>query len=300
MQYDIIGDIHGYADELESLLQKLGYRLKSGIYAHENNRKVVFLGDYIDRGPKIRETLHIVKNMCDHNKAYAIMGNHEFNAVCYQTLSKTGQYYRSHNKMKNDGYDETMKQFENYNNEYMMFLDWFKNLPLFMEFEYFRVIHALWDEKHINWIKENYTGLNSAFLEMASTEGTTEYRVIKDCLKGIELNLPYEGSYSDIFGILRHECRLKWWQPRSNCIKQKDVLIGCPEEYGQFSFDEENAFFYESVIPVFFGHYWMEGKPRIENPNAICLDYSIANKGKLVAYQSDFLKSNDLSNGFIY
>ena len=64
MNYDIIGDIHGHADELEELLQKLGYQLRDGVYSHPENRKVIFLGDYIDRGPKIRETLHIVKNMC--------------------------------------------------------------------------------------------------------------------------------------------------------------------------------------------------------------------------------------------
>ena len=83
MHYDIIGDIHGHADALEKLLQKLGYTLSNGIYRHPEKRNVIFLGDYIDRGPKIRETLHIVKNMCDAGNAVAIMGNHEFNAVCF-------------------------------------------------------------------------------------------------------------------------------------------------------------------------------------------------------------------------
>ena len=55
-EYDIIGDIHGHADALERLLQKLGYTRKFGIYSHAEKRKVVFVGDFIDRGPKIRET----------------------------------------------------------------------------------------------------------------------------------------------------------------------------------------------------------------------------------------------------
>ena len=56
---DFIGDIHGHADKLEALLIKLGYFKVNGAYSHPH-RKVLFVGDYIDRGPKIRETLQIV------------------------------------------------------------------------------------------------------------------------------------------------------------------------------------------------------------------------------------------------
>lgn len=59
---DLIGDVHGHADKLEALLQKLGYTKQRNYYAHPE-RKVVFVGDYIDRGPKIPETLEIVKSM---------------------------------------------------------------------------------------------------------------------------------------------------------------------------------------------------------------------------------------------
>lgn len=61
---DFIGDIHGYAHKLEELLQKLGYKKKNGTFVHPH-RKVLFVGDYIDRGPEIKETLEIVKSMVD-------------------------------------------------------------------------------------------------------------------------------------------------------------------------------------------------------------------------------------------
>lgn len=79
---DIIGDIHGHADKLEELLTKLGYSKTNGIYSHLD-RKVLFVGDYIDRGPKIRETLQIVRAMVDSGNAIALMGNHEYNALCF-------------------------------------------------------------------------------------------------------------------------------------------------------------------------------------------------------------------------
>ena len=62
--FDLIGDIHGYAAPLRRLLGKLGYEEINGCY-HNPNRKVVFLGDFIDRGPAIRETLMIVRAMID-------------------------------------------------------------------------------------------------------------------------------------------------------------------------------------------------------------------------------------------
>lgn len=83
--YDIIGDIHGHALELEILLQKMGYRRKSGVYSHPEGRKVIFVGDFIDRGPKIRETLHLVRDMVLSGDAQAVMGNHEFNAISFHT-----------------------------------------------------------------------------------------------------------------------------------------------------------------------------------------------------------------------
>ena len=60
--YDIIGDIHGHSDELEALLVKMEYRFLDGCYRHPD-RVVIFLGDFIDRGPKQRRVLQIVMSM---------------------------------------------------------------------------------------------------------------------------------------------------------------------------------------------------------------------------------------------
>ena len=68
--YDLIGDIHGHADELVELLEALGYQKAQGVYRHPE-RKVIFLGDFIDRGPKIRQVLEIVRPMIEEGKALA-------------------------------------------------------------------------------------------------------------------------------------------------------------------------------------------------------------------------------------
>ncbi len=82
--YDLIGDIHGHADELVFLLEQMGYDRRSGVYAHPQ-RRAVFVGDLIDRGPKIPEVLRIVRGMVEAGHALCVMGNHEFNALAYHT-----------------------------------------------------------------------------------------------------------------------------------------------------------------------------------------------------------------------
>ncbi len=75
--YDIIGDVHGHAaTKLENLLVKMDYKLVNDTYQHET-RKVIFVGDYIDRGGEEVKTIHIVRNMVKSGNALAIMGNHE-------------------------------------------------------------------------------------------------------------------------------------------------------------------------------------------------------------------------------
>ncbi len=80
--FDIIGDIHGCCDELELLLQKLGYvetRYIASLqaYHHPQGRKALFLGDLVDRGPRILDTVKLVKNMVEAGAAICVPGNHE-------------------------------------------------------------------------------------------------------------------------------------------------------------------------------------------------------------------------------
>ena len=80
--FDIIGDIHGCFDEVHKLLTKLGYKISTepeGYYAvhHPEGRKVIFLGDLVDRGPKIASVLKLVISMVESGVALCIPGNHD-------------------------------------------------------------------------------------------------------------------------------------------------------------------------------------------------------------------------------
>ncbi|MBN1347229.1 MAG: polynucleotide kinase-phosphatase [Phycisphaerae bacterium] len=85
--FDVIGDVHGCCDEMETLLRLLGYvtaPMPDGddvwgqtLYAHPEGRKAVFLGDLVDRGPRIVDTLRLVRNMVTAGHALCLPGNHD-------------------------------------------------------------------------------------------------------------------------------------------------------------------------------------------------------------------------------
>ena len=86
--FDIIGDIHGHATALERLLIKLGYEEGRDGW-QQTGRKVIFLGDFIDRGPEQIKTIEIARKMVENDHALAVMGNHELNAIAWATKDQT-------------------------------------------------------------------------------------------------------------------------------------------------------------------------------------------------------------------
>lgn len=75
--FDLIGDLHGCAGELRELLARLGWEETGGRWAHPQGRTLVFLGDLVDRGPRILETLTLVMDLCAQGAALCVVGNHD-------------------------------------------------------------------------------------------------------------------------------------------------------------------------------------------------------------------------------
>ena len=80
--FDIIGDLHGCCDELEELLGVLGYvRNEGGIFVQPQGRRAFFLGDLVDRGPRIVDTLELIMGMCETGSALCVPGNHDVKLI---------------------------------------------------------------------------------------------------------------------------------------------------------------------------------------------------------------------------
>ena len=288
---DFIGDIHGHASTLKLLLKKLGYESKSGTYKHPE-RKILFIGDYIDRGPEIPETLHLVRNMVENGNAIALMGNHEYNAIGFHTKDANGGHLRKHDIKNIIQHFDTIKQFQNRQKEYDDFIDWFKTLPLFYETEYFRAVHACWDEKHINHLYDILPNqkIKDKQIADASCESHPLFNIVEETLKGKEMKMPVGLSFFDKDGTERTEIRTKWWEnPETSTYKQISVLPldQLPDLPIDTSLLPYTNYYNENQKPVFFGHYWLKGAPSLQKSNVCCLDYSVAKKGHLVAYRFD-------------
>lgn len=290
--YDLIGDIHGHHDKLTALLERLGYIPRATTYRHPVGRKVVFLGDYIDRGPKIRETLHLVRGMVEAGEALAIMGNHELNAVHYATPDGKGGHLRKQSEQNVKQHAATLAAFAGRQDEWAGWLEWMKRLPFYLDLGGLRAVHACWDAERIPLLK---TGAltDEAFLHAGATKGTPEYRALEHVLKGPELHLPDGVIFTDKEGIERPKIRARWWGMTTETTFGEAVM---PEPMTDLKHLLEPHHF--SALPnygadeppVFFGHYWMPAAKAKEPlaANIVCLDYSGAlGDHPLVAYRWD-------------
>ncbi len=287
--YDLIGDIHGYASKLKQLLALLGYEERDGCYRHPE-RKVIFVGDFIDRGPEIMETLRVVRTMVEQGSALAVMGNHEYNAICYHTRDANGEFLRPHTERKTAPHRATLEQIaEPFPEIWADYLKWFQTLPLFLDLGKMRVVHACWDGASIEALN-GAQPLNPEILLRSASHGTPEYEAVEVLLKRREIPLPEGAFFSDKEGTVRTDIRVKWWTsaegrtyhemslPESETVPRTLVPGHIVKTLG--------AGYQASETPVFVGHYWLPpAAPRQLTSNVVCLDYSVAKGGPLVAYR---------------
>lgn len=291
--FDIIGDIHGCNLTLLGLLTKLGYEpADDGVYGHAE-RKVIFLGDFIDRGPGQREVISIVKGMIDSGSALSVMGNHEYNAIAYATRGKGGDYLRPHSEKNRKQHEDFLDAYADDEAAYRSVIDWFKTLPLWLELDGINVIHACWDKREMEAVltfQDDSSYLGDELLHTSSQKGSWQYAAIETLLKGKEITLPEGSEFSDEGGNVRHEIRVCWWDQSASTYQE--AFMG-PEHARTHIPDDEISGdhligYTHDEPPVFLGHYWFEGEPEPLSRNIACTDYSVTKSGgKLVAYRWD-------------
>ncbi|MFC3283112.1 metallophosphoesterase [Litchfieldella rifensis] len=292
--YDLIGDVHGCGAALAALLEKLGYHQREGVYRHPR-RKAIFLGDLIDRGPRIRLAVNIARRMVEAGEAQIVMGNHEYNALAYcrRAVSGSGrEWLREHSPRHNRIIKETLEQYRDHPAEWDEALNWFMEMPLFLEFEGFRVVHACWDRALIDEFRRHYPDgrMSDAFLQQSIVPGSFAFKVLDRLTRGSHIPLPDDVEIHSGDGFTRRSFRAHFWarNPRTygDVVFQPDNLPG-DLELRPLS-DEERArlsYYGPDEPPLFIGHYWCEGIPALPAPNIACLDYSAVKFGRLVAYR---------------
>lgn len=95
LKLDVIGDTHGLLDETIELLKNNGWNYINNSFIHKDiERKILFLGDIVDRGPQSVELLKVVYNTVKNGNGFLVLGNHE------AKLISTYQEYISKNLLR--------------------------------------------------------------------------------------------------------------------------------------------------------------------------------------------------------
>ncbi|TDR47501.1 calcineurin-like phosphoesterase family protein [Tahibacter aquaticus] len=288
--YDLIGDVHGCAGTLRILLHELGYRSRAGTWRHPE-RRAIFVGDLIDRGPRQRETVDLVRRMSDEGAALCIMGNHEWNAIAYATPRADGSgYLREHSAKYRYHHQAFLDAYRHDEAGRRDALAWFRRLPLWLDLGVLRVVHATWDATAMQRLQRVYgaPAFGEGLLHDAFVPGSWQSQAIDCLLQGEQVSLNEGVSVADRFGIQRQSVRIRWWGSRAASLREAhlgprasrrlvpDIALATAHWVG----------YGEDQPPVFFGHYWLDGQPTALAPNVACLDYSVAAPdGVLAAYR---------------
>lgn len=295
--YDLIGDVHGCARALRELLDRLGYVERGGVLHHRDRqrpRQALFLGDIIDRGPRIRETVLLVQSMVAAGSAQIVMGNHEYHALAYHTPGESGGWLRERNERHTRILEATLEQFANHEGDWRDALAWFAEMPLLLQPPGFRLIHACWDLRMVDSFLARCPDavMDAEFLQESARFGTAAFQFVKHTTRGLDLRLPDDMTLTGLDGLPRRFFRCKFWVPEPRTYAdlefQPDRLPVDVATRQLGEAERAQLFYYDlSQPPLFIGHYWQQGRPRRLTANIACLDYSAVKGGRLVAYRMD-------------
>jgi hypothetical protein len=283
MPHDIIGDIHGHADKLVALLGKLGYHRRNGAWRHPS-RTAILVGDLVDRGPGQVATLELVRDMIEAGSARAVMGNHEFNAIAWAAG------LRPHSAKNRGQHEAFLLEVIEDSVHHRAWVNWFRELPVWIEEPGFRVVHACWSPAHVEALRPHLgegEQLTAEVVEAATQKGHRLYDAIEVLLKGVEVKLPAGVTFKDKEGHPRDAMRTKWWDPALTTYAS--AYMGPPDAKIPNIPIADHEPIPIPDRPTFIGHYWLPpNDPRAPlSPRVVCVDYSVARGGPLVAYRFD-------------
>ncbi|WP_163931432.1 metallophosphoesterase [Paraferrimonas sp. SM1919] len=300
-QLTFIGDVHARIDKLEAL-----------VTPKSDEHLYVFMGDLIDNKPEQTAcdhlaTLNKVKAMVDAGEAVCIMANHELNAIGWSLPKGNGEYWRPRDNPSNKKQHQLfIQQLGQDSAEYQKYIQWFKTLPLFIEFEHARAIHACWHQASINKLKpylNSDNSLKSEHWQHAFDDNHELYHLLETLLKGPEQTLPNGKTFEDKNGTPRTNVRIAWWKPAQQINNFYDLSAG-PFPVAEnlksvavegYNFDY-NAFAdaIDNKLTV-IGHYTLQptNQPAMLSDYVVCVDYNGArDDNPLVAFEVD-MRSSD-------
>lgn len=270
---DIVGDVHGEIDALHALLHRLAY-LPDG--THPEGRRLVFVGDLVDRGPNSPAVAEFVRQLVEKERAQCVLGNHEFN-ILVGSRKPDNVWFFHHAPREGQRREERPEVSANERDRETM-LRFFAALPLALERPDARIVHAAWNDAII----------------AAARQATRADELHRDSQRRIEESIERRG--------LHDQTEIRLAQQNENPVK---FLTSGPEaqadkpfeSMGKLRHERRVAWWHEYTGPLcVFGHYWRILLPgEIDNErlfadiphnatlgrgDALCIDYSVGKRFK--------------------
>ena len=139
-----IGDVHGELDALEQLLSHLDPSLT-----------LVYLGDLADRGPDSPGVIDLVRRQMDADRARCILGNHELSVLRREYKKYNAWFFPDEPEWapKKNAAPIAMRRLSK-DAHIEGVWDFFNSLPVALEREDVRAVHAAWDSEHIETLRD--------------------------------------------------------------------------------------------------------------------------------------------------
>lgn len=302
---DIIGDIHGEIDALNQLLTHLGYD-ESG--NHPQNRKIIFVGDLCDRGPDSLAVIRRVKKLIENKNAQCVIGNHELNLLISSKREGNGWFFGSPHIDDEKNFLSKTASVEDKN----WILDFLSGLPIALESEELRIVHACWHQAAIDCLKQSdFSSILTAYnyfqqqikqqLELSGIAKQAQGEIACHAINDAQQQPPL------LHNLAQKELAEQMQNPIKVISSGAEYLVTQPlYAGGKWRMIDRLAWWdhYTDHIPVVVGHYWRNFKTTAEkqglfkhidatqwfgaNKNVFCVDYSVGKRFLDRAQQQKF------------
>ena len=255
---DIIGDIHGEYDALVNLLHLLGYDDEG---RHPDSRTIVFVGDFCDRGPDSPAVLSLVEMLVTKKRAVAVLGNHEMNLLRGEAKDGSGWFFEPRAARDHQKYSPYQRASHTEKEKIISFL---KSLPIALEREDVRVVHAAWLEDHIQQIRQYPVGSQTDAYEQwdqsARAKALSFLPLMEAELAGWQFDLEDSGNEPPfLYAHAAHDAVKQMMNPFRVLTSGVERQGNAPFfSSGKWRFAERVQWWneYDHLIPVVVGHYW--------------------------------------------
>lgn len=263
---DVIGDIHGEWGALRQLLNHLGYDQYG---EHPSGRTLVFIGDLCDRGPDSPEVFSFVRRLVSSGAAQCVIGNHELNLLRRSAKEGNGWFFdHDHDLAKGKFQDSQRARPE----DRQAILDFLDSLPLALENDELRAVHACWHDEKISQVQgaatagsviQLYDHFEFATEAELATTGLNE-RASAEEQKYLEAIEDPDARVPMLPALAEKDERYQMGNPLRVLTSGVERRTAQPFfSSGKWRFVERIPWWneYQEKKPVVIGHYWRWAEP---------------------------------------